>query len=126
MKKLRAQHILIGFLAILAICTYFSATLSSLLAAKVTLCKPTSRVTEDLQFVTCIVPESALELEHELFIAVEEDDFWGKVLVAQAVIVEAEDLGDGEVSIISGLNGTENVIISWDRPLDTGMRVIEE
>ena len=36
------------------------------------------------------------------------------------------EIGDGQVAILEGLVGNERVIISWDRPLDMGMRVIEE
>lgn len=117
---------LIGFFVILALCTYFSATFSSLLAARVTLCVPSARVLEDGTFLSCIVPESALELEEQLYIAVEQEDFWGTVLVAQSVRVKTMDLGNGEVAILEGLSGHEKVIISWDRPLDTNMRIIEE
>lgn len=126
MKNNRMWRMLLGFLGILALCTYLSATFSSLLAARVTLYTPSPRVLEDYTFVSSIVPESALELEDQLYIAVEQEDFWGTILVARPVIVEARDLGNGEVAIIDGLVGNEKVIISWDRPLDMGMRVIEE
>ncbi|MDO5377717.1 MAG: hypothetical protein Q4G52_05210 [Clostridia bacterium] len=126
MSKNRARRMLIGFLIILALCTYFSATFASLLAARVTLCIPSARVAEDGTFLSCIVPESALELEDQLYIAVEQEDFWGTILLAQPVRVKAMDLENGEVAILEGLAGHEKVIISWDRPLDINMRVIEE
>lgn len=97
-----------------------------MLAARVTLCIPTSRVLEDYTFVSSIVPESALVLENEVFIAVPREDIWGTVLVARPVTVAIKDLGDGEVAIIEGLVGNESVIISWDRPLNFDMQVIEE
>ncbi|MEG0125901.1 MAG: hypothetical protein RR505_06650 [Raoultibacter sp.] len=126
MQKNRSRKILLGFLLILTLCTYLSATFSSMLAARVTLCSPSARVLEDLTFVSSVLPESALELENQLYIAIEHNDFWGPVWVAMPVIVEARDLGNGEVAILDGLVGNEKVIVSWDRPLDMGMRVIEE
>lgn len=126
MNKNRARHMLLGFLIFLALCTYFSATLSSLLAARVTLCSPVSRVLEDHTFVNNIIPESALELENQIYIAVEKDDFWGTIRVAYPVTVKIMELGNGEIAILDGLVGNEKVIISWDRPLDIDMRVIEE
>jgi len=117
---------LIGFVIFLAVCTYFSATFESLLAVRVTLEKPQTRVSEALEIIPNIVPASALVSDGELYIAEQEQDVWGTKWVARSVAVQAVDLGDGEVSITDGLEGYESVITSWDRPLETGMCVVEE
>ena len=126
MASKRPSRLLIGFLAALAFTTYFSATFASISAAKVTLYSPTSRVLEDNSFVSCVIPQSALVLDEEVFIAVERQDIWGSSLEAVPVQVVARDLGDGMAAVVEGLTGYERVIVSWDRPLDFGMRVIEK
>ena len=126
MNHKHPSRIFIWFIALLALCTYFSATIVSMLSARVTLCVPSPQVLEDHTFVSSVIPHSALVLENQLFIAVEQSDLWGSFLVAHPVLVETKDLGDGQVAILDGLVGNEQVIVSWDRPLDMGMRVIEE
>ena len=116
MKDRHPSRIFFWFIALLALCTYFSATITSMLAARVTLCVPLPQVLDDHTFVSSVVPESALVLENQLFIATEQSDLWGSFLVARPVLVKT----------MEGLVGNERVIISWDRPLDMGMRVIEE
>jgi len=117
---------LAGFVIFLAICTYFSATFESMLAARVTLERPQTRISEDFEIIENIVPASALVADGELYIAEQEKDVWGTKWVARSMGVKAVELGDGEVSIAEGLEGTEYVITSWDRSLETGMRVVEE
>ena len=126
MDERKVPRLLTGFLVVLALITYFSSTFASLSAAKVTLYKPASRVLEDHSFVSSVVPQSALVLDDQVFIAVELEDIWGSSLIAKAVIIKTQDLGDGEAAVLEGLTGYEQVIISWDRPLDSGMRVIEK
>ena len=126
MKDRHPSRIFFWFIALLALCTYFSATITSMLAARVTLCVPLPQVLEDHTFVSSVVPESALVLENQRFIATEQSDLWGSFLVARPVLVKTMEIGDGQVAILEGLVGNERVIISWDRPLDMGMRVIEE
>lgn len=73
-----------------------------------------------------MIPQSALVLDEEVFIAVERQDIWGSSLEAMPVQVVTKDLGDGMAAVVEGLTGYERVIVSWDRPLDFGMRVIEK
>lgn len=126
MDERKVPRLLTGFLVVLGLITYFSATFASLSAAKVTLYRPLSRVLEDHSFVSSVIPQSALVLDNQVFIAVAREDIWGSSLIAKAVLITTRDLGNGEAAVLEGLSGYENVIVSWDRPLDSGMRVIEE
>lgn len=126
MSKKNVRRLSLALILLFLLCTYLSTTFQSLLAARVTICRPSTVVTEDFTFYGCVIPSSAVLHEDIVYIAVSSEDVWGEVLIAQPMTVTIKDLEDGQVAVLSGLVGNERVIAAWDRPLSQGIRVLEE